>query len=128
MNQNSIPRLNFLLTVFSCLILAMQVKAQAPADDPHLGIIPAPTSITKAQGTFVFSQLTQIKADNIKDRNIAFLKDFLLNSRHFNNKLSKYNPKVKSTKGTTLILTAKGAAALPKEGYKLTITPHYYYW
>ncbi|NOW95285.1 family 20 glycosylhydrolase [Mucilaginibacter sp. SG564] len=124
MNPNYTPRLKFLLTIFSCLILTSQVKAQTPTDDPHLGIIPAPASITKSQGTFVFSQLTQIKADNIKDRNVAFLKDFLLNSRHFNNKLSKYNPKVKSTKGTTLVLTAKGSAALPKEGYKLTITPH----
>ena len=124
MNQNYTARLNFLLTVLSFLMLTFQAKAQAPNDDPHLGIIPAPTSITKSQGTFVFNQLTQIKADNIKDRNVAFLKDFLLNNRHFNNKLSKYNSKVKSTKGTTLILTAKGAAALPKEGYKLTITPH----
>ncbi|MEZ2334946.1 family 20 glycosylhydrolase [Mucilaginibacter sp. RCC_168] len=124
MNQNYTARLNFLLTVLSFLMLTFQARAQAPNDDPHLGIIPAPASITKVQGTFIFSQLTQIKADNIKDRNVAFLKDFLLNSRHFNNKLSKYNSKVKSTKGTILILTAKGAAALPKEGYKLTITPH----
>ncbi|SDP55932.1 hexosaminidase [Mucilaginibacter sp. OK268] len=124
MNQNYTARLNFLLTVLSFLMLTFQARAQAPNDDPHLGIIPAPASITKAPGTFVFSQLTQIKADNIKDRNVAFLKDFLLNSRHFNNKVSKYNSKVKSAKGSTLILTAKGAAALPKEGYKLTITPH----
>ncbi|WP_419701457.1 family 20 glycosylhydrolase [Mucilaginibacter sp. NFX135] len=124
MNQNYTARLNFLLTFLSFLMLTFQARAQTPVDDPHLGIIPAPASITKVQGTFIFSQLTQIKADNIKDRNVAFLKDFLLNSRHFNNKLSKYNSKVKSTKGTTLILTAKGAATLPKEGYKLTITPH----
>lgn len=124
MNPNYTARLNFLLTVLSFLLLTFQARAQAPNDDPHLGIIPAPASITKTPGTFVFSPLTQIKAENIKDRNVAFLKDFLLNNRHFNNKLSKYNSKVKSTKGTTLILTAKGAAALPKEGYKLTITPH----
>lgn len=124
MNQSYPPRLTFLLIILSLLIFTFQTNAQTLNDDPHLGIIPAPASITKAQGSFVFSQLTQIKADNIKDRNVAFLKDFLLNSRHFNNKLSKYNSKVKSAKGTTLILTAKGSAALPKEGYKLTITPH----
>ncbi len=124
MNQSYPPRLTFLLIILSLLIFTFQTNAQTLNDDPHLGIIPAPASITKAQGTFIFSPLTQIKADNIKDRNVAFLKDFLLNSRHFNNKLSKYSPKVKSTKGTTLILTAKGSAALPKEGYKLTITPH----
>jgi len=124
MNKHyTLPTKALLVTVCTLLLFTFSIKAQTTVDDPHYGIIPAPASITKAQGTFVFSQLTQIKADNIKDRNVVFLKDFLLNNRHFNNKLSKYNPKIKSGKGTTLVLTAKGAAALPKEGYKLTITP-----
>jgi hexosaminidase len=123
MNQNYSSRLKSLLIITCFLAFVFQVKAQTPVDDPHMGIIPAPASITKATGTFVFSQLTLIKADNIKDRNIAFLKDFLLNNRHFNNKLSKYNSRIRSNKGTWLVITSKGAAALPKEGYKLTITP-----
>jgi hexosaminidase len=127
MNQNYISRLKPLLAALSialaCTFQANVTKAQTPADDPHMGIIPAPASITKTTGTFVFSQLTQIKADNPNDRNVVFLKDFLLNNRHFNNKVSKYNAKVRSAKGTQLVLTAKGSAALPKEGYKLTITP-----
>jgi len=123
MNQNYSSRLKSLLIIICFLAFAFQAKAQTPLDDPHMGIIPAPASITKATGTFVFSQLTLIKADNIKDRNIAFLKDFLLNNRHFNNKLSKYNSRIRSNKGTWLVITSKGAAALPKEGYKLTITP-----
>lgn len=123
MNQNYSSRLKSLLIITCFLAFAFQVKAQTPVDDPHMGIIPAPASITKATGTFVFSQLTLIKADNIKDRNIAFLKDFLLNNRHFNNKLSKYNSRIRSNKGTWLVITSKGAATLPKEGYKLTITP-----
>ncbi|RYU88008.1 beta-N-acetylhexosaminidase [Mucilaginibacter terrigena] len=106
------------------LALNLQTKAQTPADDPQLGIIPAPASITKNSGVFVFSQLTQVKADNPKDKTISFLRDFLLNNRHFNNKFGKYNSKIKSTKGTTLVLTSIGADKLPKEGYKLTITPH----
>lgn len=123
MNQNYSSQLKSLLIITCFLAFAFQVKAQTPVDDPHMGIIPAPASITKATGTFVFSQLTLIKADNIKDRNIAFLKDFLLNNRHFNNKLSKYNSRIRSNKGTWLVITSKGAATLPKEGYKLTITP-----
>src|ERR1700754_1272021 len=122
-NYYNLQTKTLLATVCTLLLFTFGAKAQTPVDDPHYGIIPAPASITNAKGTFVFSQLTQIKADNIKDRNILFLKDFLLNNRHFNNKLSKYNPKIKSSKGTTLILTAKGSATLPKEGYKLTITP-----
>jgi hexosaminidase len=125
MNKNHPSQLKVLLiTLNILLLLAFQTWAQAPVDDPHLGIIPAPASITKTQGIFVFSQLTQIKADNPNDRVVLFLKDFLLNNRHFNNKISKYNAKVKSNTGTRLILTAKGSASLPKEGYKLTITPH----
>ncbi|WPU92686.1 family 20 glycosylhydrolase [Mucilaginibacter sabulilitoris] len=127
MNQNYNSTLKpFLIALSVLLAFSLQaklVKAQAPADDPHLGIIPAPASITKAAGTFTFSQLTQIKADNIKDRNVVFLKDFLLNNRHFNNKLSKYNPRIRSNRGTTLIITGRGSTTLPKEGYKLTITP-----
>ncbi len=106
------------------LALGLKTHAQTPADDPHMGIIPAPASLTKTNGVFVFSQLTQVKTDNPKDKITVFLHDFLLNNRHFNNRLSKYNPKLRSTKGTTLILTAKGAEKLPKEGYKLTITPN----
>ncbi|MBL4675680.1 MAG: family 20 glycosylhydrolase [Mucilaginibacter sp.] len=103
---------------------AQFAQAQAQTEDPNMGIIPAPASVQKTDGTFVFSKLTQIKADNPKDRSVLFLKDFLLNNRHFNNKLRKYNPKTKVTKGTTLVLTSAGAKALPAEGYKLTITPH----
>ncbi len=46
--------------------------AQTAADDPHLGIIPAPLSVTKNNGTFDFSQATFIKADNPKDRSVVF--------------------------------------------------------
>lgn len=113
--------ISLLIALATCANLS---KAQTQPDDPHMGIIPAPASIKKTEGTFVFSQLTQIKADNPKDKSVLFLKDFLLNSRHFNNKLSKYNPKLKAAKGTTLVLTSVGANALPAEGYKLTVTPH----
>jgi hexosaminidase len=112
-----------LFAISLAFALTLQANAQTPADDPHLGIIPAPASIQKTTGVFVFSGLTRIRVDNPKDKTTAFLKDFLLNNRHFNNRLSKYNPRIKSTGGTTLILTAKGADKLPKEGYKLTITP-----
>ncbi|WP_183567337.1 family 20 glycosylhydrolase [Mucilaginibacter sp. SP1R1] len=125
MNQNYISRVKYVFAAL-CIMLAItnQANAQTTDNDPHLGIIPAPASLTKAQGVFVFSSLTQIKADNINDRNVIFLKDFLLNSRHFNNKVSKYNARTKLNTGTRLILTAKGSAKLPKEGYKLSITPH----
>jgi hexosaminidase len=101
------------------------VKAQAPvAADPYLGIIPAPASVIKDPGTFDFTKMTLIKADNPNDRSVALLKSFLINNRHFNNRISKYSSKNKTIKGTGLILTSKGADKLPNEGYKLTITSH----
>ncbi|WP_162996442.1 family 20 glycosylhydrolase [Mucilaginibacter celer] len=101
-----------------------KASAQTTTDDPHLGIIPAPASLTKNTGNYTFSQLTLIKADNPKDKAVLWLKDYLQNNRHLNNKVSKYNSKLKTAKGTGLILTSKGADKLPKEGYKLTITGH----
>lgn len=103
------------------------IKAQTAADDPHLGIIPAPVSVTKNTGTFDFSQATFIKADDPKDRSVALLSGFLADDLHLHNKVTKYKTKSKSLQGTGIYLTAKGSAKLPKEGYKLTITPHRIY-
>ncbi|HEY4325445.1 MAG TPA: family 20 glycosylhydrolase [Mucilaginibacter sp.] len=107
----------FVLSVF----LLNTVSAQDI--DPNLGIIPAPASLVKNEGVFTFSKLTVIRADKPKDKAVELLKDFLLNNRHFNNRIVKYNPKIKSS-GTSLILTSRGAENLPSEGYKLIITTH----
>ncbi|XHR92076.1 family 20 glycosylhydrolase [Mucilaginibacter sp. UC70_90] len=115
-----------LITLASFFIFLGQtnkVSAQVTTDDPHLGIIPAPASITKNTGTFTFSQRTAIKADNPKDKAVLWLKSYLQDTRHLNIKVAKYNSKLKAAKSRGLILTAKGANKLPAEGYKLTITP-----
>src|SRR6201996_2377317 len=109
---------------FALNVTAKHVKAQAAADDPPLGIIPAPASVTKTSGTFNFSQKTLIKADKPKDRSVTWFKNFLADNLHFNNAVSKYSGKSASGKGSTIILTSKGSAKLPKEGYKLIVTPH----
>ncbi|MBD1364758.1 family 20 glycosylhydrolase [Mucilaginibacter sp. ZT4R22] len=113
-----------ILSAFIALFVFLQVNtafAQAVADDPYMGIIPAPASLKKAAGMFRFNASTQIKADKPTDKTILFLKDFLKNNRHFTNKISKYNRKAKTATG--LILTSVGADKLPAEGYKLSITP-----
>jgi len=78
-------------------------------------------------GTFDFSQATLIKADNPKGRPVALLKDFLTDQLHLHNRISKYKTRVRSLRGTVVYLTEKGSEKLPKEGYKLTITPHRIY-
>jgi hexosaminidase len=104
------------------LILTLLNTAYAQDTDPNMGIIPAPASLVKSTGTFTFSKLTVIKADKPKDKAVDLLKDFLLNNRGFKNRVIKYSPRIKSS-GTSVILTARGSENLPKEGYKLTITP-----
>ncbi len=125
-NQKILSKCIWIIVV-ALTIKTNVVKAQTAVADPHLGIIPAPASVTTSPGTFEFSQATFIKADNPKDRSVVWLKNFLASSLHFHNVISKYKTKVKSLKGTGIYLTAKGSEKLPKEGYKLTITPHRVY-
>lgn len=112
--------------ICAALILAClsNVQAQAPAKDPHMGIIPAPASVTQNPGVFNLSQRTIIRADRPKDRSVIWFKDFLADNLHLHNRVARYSSKSRSSQGTTIILTARGADKLPKEGYKLTITPH----
>jgi len=118
-------RIKFVLIILIVLSIPFsQLRAQKPADDPHMGIIPAPLSVTKIDGTFDLSQKTTIKADRPKDKAITWFRNFLADNLHFHNTITKYSGKSSAKKGTTIILTAKGSQKLPKEGYKLTITPH----
>jgi hexosaminidase len=117
--SNKMKSIVFTLTLLFPILLLNTVNAQDA--DPNFGIIPAPASIVKTSGTFTFGKLTILKADKPKDKAVELLKDFLLNNRGLNNRVIRYNPKVKGT-GTAVILTARGSENLPAEGYKLTIT------
>ncbi|HEX3386510.1 MAG TPA: family 20 glycosylhydrolase [Mucilaginibacter sp.] len=96
--------------------------AYAQDNDPNLGIIPAPASLFRSHGTFAFSRNTIIRTDKLKDKSVGFLKDFLVNNQHFNNRVIKYYRKAR-VKSSNIVLTSIGAADLPDEGYKLIITP-----
>ncbi|HVW94576.1 MAG TPA: family 20 glycosylhydrolase [Mucilaginibacter sp.] len=112
--------MKFIKTLLLLLLIGSLANAQ---DDPNFGIIPAPASIVKTKGWFTFDRQTVIRADNTKDKAVELFKFFLLNNRSLKNRVIKYNPKIK-TRGNAVVLTSRGADALPSEGYKLTITPH----
>ncbi|MDB5136567.1 MAG: beta-N-acetylhexosaminidase [Mucilaginibacter sp.] len=122
--QQHKPKLNLIWSTLILLLAFGKLQAQTPANDPYMGIIPAPASVTQNSGTFNFSSTTLIKADHPKDRSVTWFRNFLSDNLHFHNSISKYITKNKSLKGTTIILTAKGSEKLAKDGYKLTITPH----
>jgi N-acetyl-beta-hexosaminidase len=74
-------------------------------------IIPAPASLKRAAGEFVYDASTAITTDQPKHKAVQFLSSYLKRS------LGK-------TAGKTVIeLSSKGADNLPPEGYALTITP-----
>lgn len=100
--------------VLAGLLLLSFVTARSQG--PHAGIIPAPVMVTHTNGTFVLSRQTIIKADHPADKAVVFLTNYLQRIR---NKLSG----AAAGQVTTIELTGKGAENLPKEGYKLTVTP-----
>jgi hexosaminidase len=115
--------LKFPAAILLLLVFCLLNTAYAQDNDPNLGIIPAPASLVKTTGTFNFGKLIVIRADKPNDKSVELLKDFLSDNRHLKTKVLKYTPQSKVS-GTSLVLTSRGAEKLPKEGYKLTITPH----
>ena len=123
--QTNIKTRLWSVSISTLLVFILQIcLVKGQDNDPNMGIIPVPASVKKGTGTFVFTQLTTIRADNPTDKATLYLKDFLLNN-HFKNKILTYKPKTtnKASKGTSVILTSIGSDGIPEEGYKLTVTP-----
>ncbi|MBC9914286.1 beta-N-acetylhexosaminidase [Chitinophaga varians] len=77
-------------------------------------LIPMPQSVKEGAGSFTFSAHTVIRADVQDKRAIALLTGQL----PFKNKVI-----TDATKTPALIITDRGATALPREGYRLQVTP-----
>ncbi len=91
-------------------------------NDPYLGIIPAPVSVTKNVGEFKFNPETIILVDTPDNRAVRYFNDYLKKSGYVNtvvdiNRVDRKNYSLKNT--ITLSLNFKGD--LPAEGYKLQI-------
>jgi len=108
----------FLSLCISMAICANMANAQD--NDPNLGIIPAPVSVKKAAGEFVLSQQTAILTDSLNNKAVVFFADYLKNKAALNLKVKLSNGK---SAPNSIVLTAEGAADLPADGYRLTITP-----
>jgi hexosaminidase len=122
--QKSTEKKFLFSTIISLLVIFFQLSfSYAQTVDANLGIIPVPFAVKVNSGEFIFSQQTLIQADDPKNKAVVFLRDYLLHSRNFGNKIS-INGSAKPKKGKTLlVLTAKGSENLPAEGYTLEITP-----
>jgi len=108
----------FFLTVALATTTAF---AQAPANDPYMGIIPAPISVQKQAGNFILSQETVLQADTLTNKAVQFLVAYLQNKYMLKNKQQTYNG---TAAANAIILTSTGTENLPAEGYRLTIAPN----
>ena len=108
------------LWLFSILLTAFSGMVDAQANDPNLGIIPAPVSLKKNAGVFVLSQQTTIIADSLTNKSALFLADYLQNTVMLRVQLKANDGK---SAVNSIILTSLGTDNLPPEGYRLTITP-----
>ena len=63
----------------------LSINAQKP--ESNISIIPAPVSMIKTDGVFVFSANTVIKVDDPGNKTIAFFTSYLQDTWNFKNKL-----------------------------------------
>jgi len=106
------------LSIFFGLLISSSTFAQS---DPNLGIIPAPVSVTRANGNFVLDKTTILINQSIDGAKSAdLLNAYIVNKAGFALRESKVlQPNQKS-----ILLTSAGADQLPNEGYTIKVTPN----
>ncbi|NLU92024.1 family 20 glycosylhydrolase [Chitinophaga sp. Ak27] len=82
-------------------------------------LIPAPRTVQSDTGSFVFSARTLISIDVAEARTVQFFTDHLRRSTRFDNKVVAH---ADNSSQPELLITNKGAAQLPEEGYRLQVT------
>lgn len=107
------------LFLFATLaVITFQSLAQT---DANLGIIPAPVSIKKSNGTFVLDKsVSIISNENANARTADLLNAFIVTKGGFALKEAK----AIAANQKAVVLTSIGAEKLPAEGYTITITPN----
>ncbi|MCX2575038.1 beta-N-acetylhexosaminidase [Pedobacter sandarakinus] len=110
--------MNKALSIFIGVLISTGAFAQS---DPNLGIIPAPVSITKANGSFLLDKTTTLINQSIDGTKTAdLLNAFIVTKAGFALRESKVvQPNQKS-----ILLTSAGADRLPSEGYTIKVSPN----
>ncbi len=104
------------------ILLALSTSAFAQ-EDPYLGIIPAPVSVSKSGSEFKLNPETIILVDTPDNRAVRFFIDYLKKAGYVNtvvdvNRVDRRNYSLKNT----ISLTLNFKSDLPPEGYKLQVS------
>ena len=109
--------MNKAFSIFIGVLISTSAFAQL---DPNLGIIPAPVSVTRANGNFILDKTTVLINQSIDGAKMAdLLNAFVVTKAGFalrETKISQPNQK-------SIVLTSAGADKLPAEGYTIKVTP-----
>ena len=106
------------LSIFIGVLMSAGAFAQT---DPNLGIIPAPVSITRANGSFVLDKTTILINQSIDGAKINdLLNAFIVTKAGF----ALREAKVAQPNQKSILLTSSGADKLPAEGYTIKVTPN----
>ncbi|MEI8278373.1 MAG: family 20 glycosylhydrolase [Bacteroidota bacterium] len=109
-----------LKSLFILAFILLSVFGFSQESDSYYGIIPAPTTIKKGSGEFVFDNNTLIIADS-NDNAVKYLIHHLRNE-DLNNRVIKNEKLGTTTTQASLVITSTGADNIPAEGYRLYIT------
>jgi len=106
------------LSIFIGVLMSTSVFAQS---DPNLGIIPAPVSITRANGNFILDKTTVLVNQSIDGAKINdLLNAFIVTKAGY----ALREAKVAQPNQKSILLTSTGADKLPAEGYTIKVTPN----
>ncbi|MBG6234302.1 hexosaminidase [Pedobacter sp. CAN_A7] len=105
--------------ILSCILLAALAIPVFAQQDVNVGIIPAPVSVQKTNGTFVLDKTVVMVAAQPETNNVAdLLNAYIAAQGGFALR------EAKSVNGNqkAIVLTTEGADQLPAEGYKISVT------
>ncbi|MBC7614939.1 MAG: family 20 glycosylhydrolase [Pedobacter sp.] len=106
------------LIILASLAFTLNVFAQ---NDVNMGIIPAPLSVVKKQGSFVLDKTVVLISNDIENAKTAdLLNAFIVSKGGF----ALREAKLAVAGQKAVILTSKGAELLSKEGYNIHISPN----
>lgn len=107
---------------FTVLLVALASQCFAQAD-ANLGIIPAPSSISAAKGTFTLNSETSILVDAPDHKAVRFLADYLKKNGYSNNvvNINTMDKKPAAIKNAIMLLTTV-PANMPADGYELKVS------
>lgn len=104
-----------------CFTLLLLYQLLGHAQNTVTAIVPSPASVTMGKGHFVLNAATIIRTDMADDAAVRFFSRYLQQTWKLRLAVNVRDTKT-STKQPVVYITHKGAALLPSEGYKLSIT------